>query len=232
MVHILLLYSLHKNLKITQFDVQGAFLHAPISKEVFIKTPKGVNCLTPYLKLTKSLYGLKQSPESWYKTLTGWLNSIGFTESNCNPCLYICDNKVSFVLFHIDNLVLVGPGNNFKEEFKTRFSNSSCHKPNIILGMKFEKEEGKIKMLLPKHIQQGLKELGLTDCKMSVTPTTPNLKLVEASIKDHARFKKLNINYRSAIGLLNHIAQLTRTNISFAISNLDLTLLATLSSQA
>ncbi|PLW39824.1 hypothetical protein PCASD_10717 [Puccinia coronata f. sp. avenae] len=63
---------------------------------------------------------------------------------------------------------------------------------------------------------------------MSVTPTTPNLKLVDASDKDHARFKKLNINYRSAIGLLNHIAQLTRTNISFAVSNLDLTLLATL----
>jgi hypothetical protein len=73
---------------------------------------------------------------------------------------------------------------------------------------------------LPKHIQHGLEELGLTDCKTSVTPMTPNLKLVDASDDDHARFKKLNINYRSAIGLLNHIAQLTRPDISFAVSSL------------
>jgi hypothetical protein len=44
--------------------------------------------------------------------------------------------------------------------------------------------------------------------------------LVDASDNNHARFKKLNINYRSAIGLLNHIAQLTQPDISFAVSSL------------
>lgn len=71
---------------------------------------------------------------------------------------------------------------------------------------------------LPKHIQHGLEELGLTDCKTSATPLTPNLKLVDASDDDHVRFRKLNMNYRLAIGLLNHIAQLTRPDISFAVS--------------
>ncbi|KNZ56260.1 hypothetical protein VP01_244g2 [Puccinia sorghi] len=69
--------------------------------------------------------------------------------------------------FHVDDLILVGPGNNFKEEFESRFSNSSY-----------------------------------------------------TSDEDHAQFKKLNINYRSAIGLLNHISQLTRPDISFAVSSL------------
>ncbi|KNZ50585.1 hypothetical protein VP01_433g9 [Puccinia sorghi] len=124
------------------------------------------------------------------------------------------------LFFHVDDLVLVGPGNNFEKEFEDRFSNSSCHEPNTILGMKFEKEDNKIMLSLPKHIQHGLEELGLTDCKTSVTPMTPNIKLVDATEEDHARFKKLNINYRSAIGLLNHIAQLTRPDISFAVSNL------------
>lgn len=63
-LRMLLLYSLHENLSITQFDVQGAFLHAPLSEDVFIKTPKGVNRPTPYLKLKKSLYGLKQAPKN------------------------------------------------------------------------------------------------------------------------------------------------------------------------
>ncbi|KNZ58758.1 hypothetical protein VP01_1867g2, partial [Puccinia sorghi] len=84
-LRMLLLYTIHENLKITQFDVQGAFLHAPLSEEeVFIKTPKGVNQKTPYLKLKKLLYGLKQSPKNWYETMAVWLNSMGFYESNCN----------------------------------------------------------------------------------------------------------------------------------------------------
>jgi hypothetical protein len=86
--------------------------------------------------------------------------------------------------------------------------------------MKFERCRNKIMLSLPKHIQHGLEELGLTNCKTSVTPMTQNLKLVNASDDDHARFKKLNINYRSAIGLLNHISQLARPDISFAVSNL------------
>ncbi|KNZ45299.1 hypothetical protein VP01_827g1 [Puccinia sorghi] len=143
-----------------------------------------------------------------------------FHESNCDPCLYICDDKISMVFFHVDDLILVGPGNNFEREFVIRFSNSSCHNPNTILGMKFEKNDNRIQLSLPNHIQHGLEELGLQDAKISSTPLTPNLKLRDASDDDHSRFKKLNINYRSAIGLLNHIAQLARPEISFAVSSL------------
>jgi hypothetical protein len=63
-LQIILLYSLHQNLEVTQFEVQGAFLHAPLSEDVFIKTPKGVNRDSPYLKLKKALYGLKQAPKN------------------------------------------------------------------------------------------------------------------------------------------------------------------------
>ncbi|POW01693.1 hypothetical protein PSTT_12316 [Puccinia striiformis] len=115
---MILIYSLHQNLTLTQFDVQGAFLHAPLTEEVYIKTPKGVNRHAPYLKLKKALYGLKQAPKNWYETLVAWLESIGFEESSCDPCLYLCNDNVSRVFFHVDDLVLVGPGNNFKEKFE------------------------------------------------------------------------------------------------------------------
>jgi hypothetical protein len=51
-------------------------------------------------------------------------------------------------------------------------------------------------------------------------PLTPNLQLKEASDKDHALFKRENINYCSAIGLMNYIAFHTRPDISFAVSSL------------
>ncbi|KNZ49717.1 hypothetical protein VP01_4832g3 [Puccinia sorghi] len=90
----------------------------------------------------------------------------------------------------------MGPENNFEKEFEKCFSNLSFHNPNTILGMKFKKENHQIKLSLPNHIQHGLEELGLVDCKTSITPPTPNLKLRDATNEDHFRFKKLNINYR------------------------------------
>ncbi|PLW45531.1 hypothetical protein PCANC_10125 [Puccinia coronata f. sp. avenae] len=120
------LYTIHKHLNVLQFDVQGAFLHASLSKEVFIRTPKGSNRKFPYLKLKKALYGLKQEPKNWYETLTGWLESVGFHKSGCDP----------------------------------------------------------------------------------------------SSDDNQKHFKKLNINYRSAIGLMNYIASNTRPDLSFVVSSL------------
>ncbi|KNZ44282.1 uncharacterized protein VP01_9316g1, partial [Puccinia sorghi] len=132
---------------------------------------------------------------NWYNTLTAWLNSISFYESTCDPCLYSCNGKVSFVFFHLGDLILVGQGNKFKKELEKRFRNSSCQEPNTILGMKFKREDKKIKLSLPNHIQTGLKELDLVG-KTSATPRTPSLKHCEYSEESHARFKKLNMNYR------------------------------------
>ncbi|KNZ47167.1 uncharacterized protein VP01_6638g1 [Puccinia sorghi] len=88
------------------------------------------------LTLKKSLYGLTQALKNWYKTLTSWLASISFQESSCNPCLYFFSEKKSIIFFHIDDLVLVGNGQKFKEKFEKQFSNLACHPPNTLLGMK------------------------------------------------------------------------------------------------
>ncbi|KNZ60950.1 hypothetical protein VP01_1477g2 [Puccinia sorghi] len=123
---------------------------------------------------------------------------------------------ISVVFFLVEDLILIGPGNDFKKEFEARFSNSSCHEPNTILDMKFKRTANKIKLSLPNHIQQGLEELGLKETKSSSTPFIPNLKLRDTPNEDNLRF----INYSSAIGLLNHIAQLTCPDISFTVSSL------------
>ncbi|KNZ60512.1 hypothetical protein VP01_1542g1 [Puccinia sorghi] len=125
----------------------------------------------------------------------------GFVESNCDPCLYCCDDKVSMIFFHVDDLILVGPGNNFKENYEKRFKDS------ILLSN-------------PKHIDHGLEELGLLNARPTSIPLTPNKQLKEADDEDYEAFKRLNINYRSAVGLLNYISMHTRPDISFAVSSL------------
>lgn len=53
-----------------------------------------------------------------------------------------------------------------------------------------------------------------------MSPLTQNLNLKPASDNDHAEFCQLNIKYQSAIGLLNHLSQYTRPDISFSVSSL------------
>lgn len=48
----------------------------------------------------------------------------------------------------------------------------------------------------------------------------PNLQLAQATDEDFESFKKLNINYQSAIGLMNYIAMYDRPDLSLAVSSL------------
>lgn len=55
---LLLVFALEKKFSVRQFDVKSAFLYAPLSEDIFIKTPKESHQSSPFLKLKKSLYGL------------------------------------------------------------------------------------------------------------------------------------------------------------------------------
>ena len=46
-------------------------------------------------KLKKSLYGLKQSPRCWNKRFVNFMSSVGFIESNADPCLFVRKTKTS-----------------------------------------------------------------------------------------------------------------------------------------
>lgn len=160
-LRLMLLYALKAKQKIQQFDVKSAFLHSPIDKEVIIHTPKGSKRSSRFLRLRKSLYGLKQAPKNWYKTLTTWFKDVGFKESSCNLCLYLSDDRKSQIFFHVNDLILVGDGNNFEKEFLTCFAGSNAKDPDTILSMKIEVKDQEILLSQPNHIARGLKELAL-----------------------------------------------------------------------
>lgn len=86
--------------------------------------------------------------------------------------------------------------------------------------MKYEKLKNKIILSQPKHILHGLEELGLLEVNPSKTPLSTGIQLSEASDKEFEAFKKLNINYGSAIGLLSYIAMYNCPDISFAVLSL------------
>jgi hypothetical protein len=50
-----------------QLDVQNAFLHRVLKKEIFMRPPTGLNIGNDVCRLNNTLYGLKQAPMEWNK---------------------------------------------------------------------------------------------------------------------------------------------------------------------
>jgi hypothetical protein len=65
------------DLEIKRMDVT-AFLYGAVQEDIFVEKPHGLNDGSGRVcKLNSALYGLKQSPRVWYKTLSTFLCDAG-----------------------------------------------------------------------------------------------------------------------------------------------------------
>ena len=90
---ILLQLSAKQGHVMHQFDVKTAFLHSPIEEEVYLEQPQefvksGSDEEKLVCRLNKSIYGLKQAANNWYKELANFLLRQGFTRSSNDHCLF------------------------------------------------------------------------------------------------------------------------------------------------
>ena len=78
-------------------------------------------------KLNRSLYGLKQSPRCWNRKFNQHMKSLGFKESNADPCIFTRINKnetVEIVAVYVDGLILVSETKQDMLEMKQSLSDS------------------------------------------------------------------------------------------------------------
>ena len=79
-----------------QIHAITAFLNDDLKEEIYVEQPLGFvqqGKENLVCKLNKSLYGLKQSPCCWNEKLTSHMRSLGFKESNADPCVFTQINK-------------------------------------------------------------------------------------------------------------------------------------------
>jgi hypothetical protein len=59
-------------------------------------------------RLKKDLYGLNQTPRTWYGRIDNFLMSLGFINNNANPNLYfkVVDDGLVIQLLYTDDLFL------------------------------------------------------------------------------------------------------------------------------
>jgi histone deacetylase 1/2 len=96
-----------------QIDVQNAFLHSLLHKDVFMTQPPGfIHPQLPHqvCKLQRSLYGLRQAPRVWFSRLTDQLQAIGFIGSQADHSLYIYHqgSTLIYLLIYVNDIILAG----------------------------------------------------------------------------------------------------------------------------
>jgi hypothetical protein len=94
------------------------------------------------------LYGLKQVPWNWNKTITAWLEEHSFSQSKVDPGIYVFikEGKLYVLALYVDDGIIVGPSGSFivgfKSAFGERFNVQDLAPVSWLLGMTVERDRG------------------------------------------------------------------------------------------
>ena len=69
-------------------DVKTAFLNRDLEEEIYMDKPEDFVEPGQVCKLTKSLYGLKQSPKQWHEKFDSCMIENGYKSNECDKCIY------------------------------------------------------------------------------------------------------------------------------------------------
>jgi hypothetical protein len=180
-------------------------------------------------RLRKPLYGLAAAPRAWFNTLTGFLQSQGWSPACVGEdTLYskTVDGHVLLILYHVDDILFSCPPEadayaaEFKRAFFARFDGRDEGPVTRFLGMDVELTSGRIALSLSGMIHDLLEEYGLSDCNAASTPLDANSHLLAADQPGTPLPRDRIRNYQHLVGSLQFISTWTRPDISVACREL------------
>lgn len=127
---IILTLALTHAWPIRQLDIQNVLLHGELKETVYMQQPpKFVYSSHPHhvCKLSKAIYGLKQSPRAWFNTLSNALLQQGFI-FHYDPSLFIFSSHGStlIVLVYVDDIIVTGSSSQLVQDFISTIPKNLC----------------------------------------------------------------------------------------------------------
>ena len=223
------------DLELKQLDFQTAFLNATLPDDIHIyaELPEGFyekeRQAGKVLKLKKALYGLKQSPREWNLELTSTLRSLGYEPIQCDPCIFVkrTDRGSILLCLYVDDTIL-GYSKEVesiwlqdKKIISEKYPISDLGDCKWILKMLVTRDRtnGSLTLSQEAYVKTILEQYGMTNCKPTVNPCMLDDLSDHYYITRGESVKYLNkeehSRYRSIVGALLYLSNMTRMDISY-----------------
>lgn len=232
-----------KDYKFQQMDVKTAFLHAPLSRPVYLSIPcgfpsseliPGLPCLSQALRLKWAVYGLREAPASWYAHCTGILVGSGFVRSENDHYLFSIPvsgwSNSCHVLTYVDDFTLLAKSEEHMAWLKTLlaslFDLKDLGAANQVLGLEIIRDctAGTLKITQCKFARQLLDEYDMSDCRPLDTPMSANaitsLLSHTTPLTDSERDYMRDKDYWHLLGCLNWLGLGTRPDLAYSLAQL------------
>ena len=220
-IRVVLALAVNSSWPLRQLDVESAFLHGTLQEDVYMEQPQGyVDPAKPthVCKMLKSIYGLRQVPQSWYTKFSSKLEELGFRMTISDPSLFVFHKYgiLVYLLLYVDDIIITGNSDEFIQQLILKL-NLSFHMKDMgalayFLGILVTWSSCSLLLSQSKYILDVLDRCDMSGCKPVSSPTaTQKLsKLDGKSLSDPSL-------YRSMVGTLQYIT-LTQPDISFAVN--------------
>ncbi|KAE8905659.1 hypothetical protein PF005_g6121 [Phytophthora fragariae] len=195
---------------------------------MYMAVPQGVRADGGMVcKLRRSLYGLKQATDVWFKTIRAAFVEMGFVQCRADPCLFVRlgknDQSPVYIVLYVDDL-LVGCATDAEADeicaaLSSRFTVKSLGDARYVLGMAIEyaRNKGELVVRQTQFIKRMLERFGQVEANSVQNPMVLGQDF--APNDSHDMFEDAR-SYRELIGSLLYVANATRPDISAVLSSL------------
>lgn len=231
---VLIQITAQEDLELKHYDVNQAFLQADIDGVVFVEQAEGFKVTGKedwVILLNKSLYGLRQAPYLWHKTISEYLASEGFTSSPADACLFVKETgNVKFILLlHVDDFAVAASDgkelNHFYSKLNTRFGVRDEGDLKRFLSYQVVRNRAERTILLHQndYIVETLEAANMSHCAVAPNPGDlyRSLSSADSPTNDGERDEMSRIPYRELMGSLNQLAMTTRPDIAHHVTSLS-----------
>ncbi|GJR87643.1 retrovirus-related pol polyprotein from transposon TNT 1-94 [Tanacetum coccineum] len=162
-IRILLAIACANDFKLSQMDVQSAFLNGFINEEVYVAQPLGfIDYQKPNYayKFKKALYGLKQALKAWYDRLKTFLIKHEYSMGMVDNILFTKKSKSHLIIvqIYIDGIIFGSTSQNLCDDFvkimHDEFEMSMMGQLNFLLGLQIKQIKDRIFFNQSKYIKE------------------------------------------------------------------------------
>ena len=170
-----------------QLDIKNVFLHGDLAKEVYLEQSPGFVAQGEsglVCRLRRSLYGLKQSPRTWFGRFSFVVQEFGMLCSTADYSVFYHHNtsgECIYLIVYVDDIIT---GNDqdgiqkLKQHLFTHFQTKDLGKFKYFLGIEIAQSSSSVVLSQRKYALDILEETSMLDYKPIDTPMDPNVKLV------------------------------------------------------